>query len=91
MSKIDVSKCEHYNFGECNKYDFSFSCINCSNCYYKQLQKLKATIDEIEEICRCCSEITFCFDCKYHDYCKNELQDYILQRIKKIKEVKGNE
>lgn len=49
MSEIDVSKCEHYNFGECNRYDFPLSCAKCSDCYYKQLQQLKTENEELKE------------------------------------------
>lgn len=47
MSEIDVSKCEYYNFGECNRYDFPLSCAICSNCYYKQLQQYKSKNEAI--------------------------------------------
>ena len=57
MSEIDVSKCEFYNNNYCSCYrdnygDCYHKCTDeeLKDCYYKQLQQLKAKLKEINEI-----------------------------------------
>lgn len=47
MSNIDVSKCEYYKMARCPE---GYSCkYYCCNCYYKQLQQLKAENELLKE------------------------------------------
>lgn len=57
MNKIDVSKCEYYNCGDCfvepqvgycGEFRGYGKCDN-KDCYYKQLQQLKAEYEELKK------------------------------------------
>ena len=51
MSEIDVSKCDYYFQGRCGvskNINYSIGCY-ANDCYYKQLQQLKAENEELKE------------------------------------------
>lgn len=88
MSEIDVRGCCHNNSngenGICEIYK-----VRCYQryCYYKQLQQLKAALNEIEELCKVHTD--FCKDNKKNcELCPHEpCEDIIiLQKIKEVKE-----
>ena len=90
--EIDVSKCKYYDDYSHKCYEQKSSCggyNGCSfykTCYYKQLQQLKATLNEIEEqvediISEKCSKP--CERCTGKPLCDKY---YILQIIKEVKD-----
>lgn len=84
--EIDVSKCKYLD-GFCTRCDTSCEEVSIDNCYYKQLQKYKNALDEIEECIKCCATTLYgCGNCKKGDECDGALSDLILQKIKEVKE-----
>lgn len=68
---IDVSMCCHYWAGTCEEGGITKKCSERS-CYYKQLQQLEATLDEIKEMCKLSLHCDNCHE--------------ILQKIKEVKQ-----
>lgn len=88
MDKIDVSKCEYYDDGNCDCY-YDIECEE-RNCMYKQLQRYKQCLDDIKEHIETCKNTRYCTDCKFwkNCQCRNgwEWSDIVLYKIEKAKE-----
>lgn len=84
MSKIDVSKCKcEYKYKD-NCCLFEDECKYITDCHYKQLQKYKNTLDEIEEILNSYCE-NMCYGCS--DDCVTK---EVLELIKQAKKGRNN-
>ena len=84
--EIDVSKCKYYDNYSHKCYEQKSSCDGCNDCsfyntcYYKQLQKYKKVIDEINEICSNSLSVKLLFKDRM------DLAIFIRKRIKEVKE-----
>ena len=104
---VDVNGCHHFDKDnhqrkvfDCYEIEgFPNFCEGDNNCYFKQLQRLKAengklkkALEEIREIAKVCKVRSECFSCKYYNDCEfedaelptHDISKFIIDKINEV-------